>query len=57
MWPFTGEYWKDELGYYRVRIVNKCAKSAPEGAPATGEGTAGSATPVEGATAPDQTPQ
>ena len=49
MWPFTGEYWKDELGYYRVKIVNKCAKSAPEGAPATGEGTEGTAAPVEGA--------
>ena len=31
IWPFTGEYWRDELGYYRVRIVNKCQRSA-EGA-------------------------
>jgi tetratricopeptide (TPR) repeat protein len=23
-WPFDGEYWKDELGYYRVKVVNKC---------------------------------
>jgi tetratricopeptide (TPR) repeat protein len=23
-YPFTGEYWKDELGYYRFRIVNRC---------------------------------
>ena len=23
-WPFEGEYWKDELGYYRFRVVNKC---------------------------------
>ncbi len=33
-WPFLGEYWRDELGYYRVRLLNKCEKSAPEGAPA-----------------------
>jgi TolA-binding protein len=46
IWPFTGEYWRDELGYYRVRIVNKCQRSAPEGAPATGE-TAAPA-PAEG---------
>jgi tetratricopeptide (TPR) repeat protein len=23
-YPFTGEYWKDELGYYRFRILNRC---------------------------------
>ena len=23
-WPFTGEYWKDELGYYRFKVQNKC---------------------------------
>jgi hypothetical protein len=40
VWPFTGEYWRDELGYYRVRVANKCQKSAPEGAPATGEAPA-----------------
>jgi tetratricopeptide (TPR) repeat protein len=57
MWPFTGEYWRDELGYYRVKIVNKCAQNAPEGAPSTGEGTAGSAAPVEGAVAPDPAAQ
>jgi TolA-binding protein len=44
IWPFNGEYWRDELGYYRVKIVNKCQRSAPEGAPATGEGAA----PAEG---------
>lgn len=33
-WPFKGEYWRDELGYYRVKLVNKCEKNAPEGAPA-----------------------
>jgi tetratricopeptide (TPR) repeat protein len=25
-WPFTGEYWKDELGYYRVRIASQCRR-------------------------------
>jgi tetratricopeptide (TPR) repeat protein len=45
MWPFTGEYWRDELGYYRVRIANKCARNAPEGAPATGEAAAPAAAP------------
>jgi tetratricopeptide (TPR) repeat protein len=57
MWPFTGEYWRDELGYYRVKIMNKCAKNAPEGAPTTGEGTEGTAAPVEGAAVPEPAPQ
>lgn len=46
MWPFTGEYWRDELGYYRVRIGNKCQHNAPEGAPATGEAAAPAAEPA-----------
>jgi uncharacterized coiled-coil DUF342 family protein len=25
-WKFNGEYWKDELGYYRFRIRSKCPK-------------------------------
>ena len=25
-WPFDGEYWKDELGYYRFKVSNKCEK-------------------------------
>lgn len=25
IWPFTGEYWKDELGYYRFVVRNRCA--------------------------------
>jgi tetratricopeptide (TPR) repeat protein len=30
MWKFNGEYWKDELGYYRFRIRSKCPeKGAP----------------------------
>jgi tetratricopeptide (TPR) repeat protein len=33
-WPFVGEYWRDELGYYRFRLLNRCEKNAPEGAPA-----------------------
>jgi tetratricopeptide (TPR) repeat protein len=37
-WPFTGEYWRDELGYYRFRIPNKCEKRGPEGAPAVSAG-------------------
>jgi outer membrane protein assembly factor BamD (BamD/ComL family) len=32
-WPFNGEYWRDELGYYRYRLLNRCDKLAPEGAP------------------------
>ena len=32
-WPFVGEYWRDELGYYRFRLLNRCEKMAPEGAP------------------------
>jgi tetratricopeptide (TPR) repeat protein len=54
IWPFIGEYWRDELGYYRVKIVNKCVRSAPEGAPSTGEtapaaGSEGGAAPAPGA--------
>ena len=26
MWKFNGEYWKDELGYYRFKIRNNCPK-------------------------------
>ena len=25
-WSFNGEYWKDELGFYRFRISSKCAR-------------------------------
>ena len=49
MWPFTGEYWRDELGYYRVKVANKCEKSAPEGrAVDPGEGPAGERPPRSG---------
>lgn len=26
MWKFNGEYWKDELGYYRFKVRSKCPK-------------------------------
>jgi hypothetical protein len=26
IWPFDGEYWRDELGYYRQVVVSKCTK-------------------------------
>ncbi|MBL8721968.1 MAG: hypothetical protein JNL79_38645 [Myxococcales bacterium] len=24
LWPFEGEYWRDELGFYRQKVVNIC---------------------------------
>jgi hypothetical protein len=24
-WPFDGEYWPDEIGYYRYTIKNACS--------------------------------
>jgi tetratricopeptide (TPR) repeat protein len=26
MWKFNGEYWKDELGFYRFRVRSKCPR-------------------------------
>ncbi|EYF07422.1 Hypothetical protein CAP_0175 [Chondromyces apiculatus DSM 436] len=26
LWPFNGEYWRDELGFYRQVIVSRCSK-------------------------------
>jgi len=26
LWPFNGEYWRDELGFYRQQIVSKCGR-------------------------------
>jgi len=26
IWPFEGEYWKDELGTYRFRLASQCGK-------------------------------
>lgn len=28
IWPFTGEYWKDELGYYRFQVRNRCSAAS-----------------------------
>lgn len=28
LWKFKGEYWKDELGYYRFKIRSKCPRGA-----------------------------
>ena len=25
-WPFNGEYWRDELGYYRYKIASRCSR-------------------------------
>ena len=25
-WPFQGEYWIDELGYFQVRTVDECVE-------------------------------
>lgn len=27
VWRFNGEYWKDELGYYRFKVRNQCPKN------------------------------
>jgi tetratricopeptide (TPR) repeat protein len=26
LWPFEGEFWRDELGYYRQPIANRCGR-------------------------------
>ena len=26
VWPFNGEYWRDELGFYRQTITSKCGR-------------------------------
>ena len=26
IWPFDGEYWRDELGFYRQTITSKCGR-------------------------------
>ena len=25
-WPFDGEYWRDELGFYRQQVTNQCGR-------------------------------
>jgi len=26
LWPFTGEYWRDELGFYRAVVMSACGR-------------------------------
>ena len=26
MWPFDGEYWRDELGFYRQQVTPRCGR-------------------------------
>lgn len=26
LWPFDGEYWRDELGFYRQKVTNQCGR-------------------------------
>jgi tetratricopeptide (TPR) repeat protein len=26
IWPFDGEYWRDELGFYRQRVISACGR-------------------------------
>lgn len=26
LWPFNGEYWRDELGYYRQQVTSRCGR-------------------------------
>jgi len=26
LWPFDGEYWRDELGFYRQVVVSRCGR-------------------------------
>lgn len=26
VWPFDGEYWRDELGFYRQKVTSKCGR-------------------------------
>jgi len=29
LWPFEGEYWRDELGSYRFQLGQKCGTPRP----------------------------
>jgi tetratricopeptide (TPR) repeat protein len=56
-WPFTGEYWRDELGYYRYKLANKCGRTgAPEGAPEGGAPASGGEEAGEGGATPATPP-
>jgi len=26
LWPFDGEYWRDELGFYRQVVISNCGR-------------------------------
>ena len=26
VWPFDGEYWRDELGFYRQQVTSRCGR-------------------------------
>jgi len=26
VWPFDGEYWRDELGFYRQQVTSQCGR-------------------------------
>jgi hypothetical protein len=26
IWPFEGEFWRDELGYYRQPVTSRCGR-------------------------------
>ena len=28
VWPFNGEYWRDELGTYQLTLANTCRRSS-----------------------------
>lgn len=30
IWPFDGEYWRDELGFYRQVVRSRCGKGTPD---------------------------
>jgi len=38
LWPFEGEYWRDELGSYRFQLGEKCARPRPAPARPAGKG-------------------
>jgi len=54
-WPFTGEYWRDELGYYRYKLSNKCGRMGQPDTAASPEPTAEPTTPPTDSTAPAPT--
>jgi len=63
-WPFTGEYWRDELGYYRYKLANKCGRTgepeqaavAPSTEPGDVDEKAPANQPGDGTTSPASEP-